>query len=146
MAGYETTLISAALQTGLKTVQSNAAAKQAYALQNRDRQAQIQRIERTRQIEDQRRKAQLKRALATQRARFGASGVSSSGGSAASLLTGLQRAAEGETARAWELAGMDIDTINRRSRRDLLDASSQRNQFLFGQLQRSIPIAVSLLE
>jgi hypothetical protein len=93
--------------------------------------AQERQIVATRAIEDRRRKDQLRRDRATQSARFGARGLSASGGSAAAVSRGLstRSALDGQDRKQLSdiaLRGLGQDFAARRSR-NLLEV---RNDFL----------------
>jgi len=73
------TAAMSAMQLGMDMAQQNAAQAQAKA----EAQAQTQQIQQTQAIQSRERQEQLRRALATQRARFGAQGIGGDGSAAA---------------------------------------------------------------
>ena len=137
--GFAQSIASAASQA---KQQSQAERAQARAAQERlDAQRRAEDFERARQIEDRnrgiednnrridglrriqsrldaQRRDQLKRALATQRARFGASGLSSAGGSARAILNGLISESDRE--------GRETASDTRRGIEDLTRVNAQR--------------------
>jgi len=111
---------------------------QATRAQNRQLSAQQaiqeQRIAATRQVEERRRKEQLRRNKAAQRARFGGLGLSSSGGSAAAVLRGLSTRSSLEGQDRDLLSGIELNGLrqdfDRRRRRNLLEV--RKNAFNTG--------------
>jgi len=97
-------------------------------------------LRRNQETEERQRREQLRRALATQRARFGAGGVSPAGGSAEALLTGLAAKEETNIQAGRGLTDFRIEQINNdlaeRRRRNLLEQSSARNQTIFNLLSK----------
>lgn len=85
--------------------------------------SKINQIEQSQRIDERRRRAALKRALAERKARFGAQGISP-GGSAEAVLAGLATEAEHQDAEERSLARTRINLINDQSayakRRSLL--------------------------
>ncbi len=130
MGGTEL-IIAQAVLGGLSAVQKSQAARSQNRQLSAQQAIQEQQIAATRQIEDRRRKEQLRRDKATQRARFGALGLSASGGSAAAVLRGLSTRSALENqdrSRLFDirLQGLGQDFSARR-RRNLLEV---RNDFL----------------
>ena len=78
MGGILPSAAMSALQLGLDAAQQNSAQAQAKA----ETRAQVMQIQQTQEIAAGQRRDQLRRALATQRARFGAQGIAAGGGSA----------------------------------------------------------------
>ena len=138
-----------AAMTAMSMIANQGQAKAASQAAEANAQASIRQIEMARQIEERRRKEGLKRSLAAQRANFGAAGTGARDGSAAALLAGLQSQADSATDEDRQMANLRIADINRnlaqRRRADLLAASSQRNQFLFDQFRKQLPL-ISLLD
>ena len=71
--------------------QADRAAQMQIEAQNREHAMRTQQMKLRHEIEERRRKRNLKEALAARRARFGGAGVGAAGGSAAALLAGLRR-------------------------------------------------------
>lgn len=137
MGGMLPTAAMSAMQLGMDMAQQNAAQAQAKA----EAQAQTQQIQQTQAIQSRERQEQLRRALATQRARFGAQGIGGDG-SAAAALGGLAAEAAREDQDASTLSATRIDRINDglawQQRRSLLDASQSRYRTAFSLMQRSL--------
>lgn len=99
-------------------------------------------------VRDRQRAENLKRVLATQRARFGAQGVGG-GGSAQAVLDGLGLASDRD--RADDAASLDArvadinDGVNALKRRNLLERRSLVNNRIFGELRKNLP-TFSLLD
>ena len=130
MGGTEA-IIGQVVLSGLSSLQKS----QAVRSQNKQLAAQQafqeQQIATTREIEERRRKEQLRQNQAAQRARFGALGLSASGGSAAAVLRGLStksalRGQDQGRLSDIRLQGLRQDFTSRR-RRNLLEV---RNDFV----------------
>lgn len=138
MGGMLPTAAMSAMQLGMDMAQQNSAQAQAKA----EAQAQTQQIQQTQAIQSRERQDQLRRALATQRARFGAKGISDGSGSAAAALGGLQAEADREDQDATSLSALRIGRINDdvewQQHRSLLDASQSRYRTAFSLMQRSL--------
>ena len=81
---------------------------------------QIEELQRTQQARDRQRQDQLRRAMASQRARAGASGLSSAGGSVQAILNGLIADSD--------RVGADVAGQTQRSIADLRTASQRINE------------------
>ena len=126
------------------------------AAQGVDAQWQVDQIRQAQQIDERQRRDRLRRALATQRARFGAEGIGT-GGSAQAVLAGLAAEAERENSDDRAMATARINRINdqydwkRRKfvletpRANLLEASRPKNQSNFNLLRGALR-TLSLLE
>jgi hypothetical protein len=110
--------------------------------------AQIEQIQQSRQASERQRQDALKRALATQRARFGGQGVNT-GGSADAVLAGMAAEAQREGAEARDLAQIRINQIRDQAgwqnRKNLLDASQFASRSAFNLVQQGLR-TVPLLE
>lgn len=144
MGGMLPTAAMSALQLGLNAAQQAGAQDEAKA----QARAQVRQIEQTQEIASRQRRDQLRRALATQRARFGAQGIAY-GGSAEATLSGIEAEAAREEADAQSLNDLRIgrlnDQLDWQRRRNLLDASSPQYRTAFSLVQRSLR-SVPLLE
>lgn len=120
--------------------------------QERSAQAQanheISQLRQAQAIRDRQRREGLNRALATQRARFGAQGVGA-GGSARAVLDGLN--AESTRAGADEASGVasrvadiNANVLNLR-RRNLLERQTLINDRIFDEVRKRVPV-LSLLD
>lgn len=138
MGGMLPTAAMSALQFGMDMAQQKTAREEAKA----DARAQTQQIQQQQEIQSRERRDQLRRALATQRARFGSQGIAASGGSVDAALGGLEAEAARDEQDANSLGTMRISRINDeldwQKRRNLLDASSPRYRSAFSLMQRSL--------
>ncbi len=100
--------------------------------------AEAQRIKREFEIKERQRRAQLKKTVARERARFGARGVNSYGGSAGALISGLEKNAEQEISGGRELMGFRT--------RNLLEESQPQKRRSFLELRKSLAPFINLLE
>lgn len=145
MGGMLPTAAMSALQFGMDMAQQNASQAEAKA----DARAQTQQIQQQQEVQSRERRDQLRRALATQRARFGAQGIAAGGGSVEAALGGLEAEAARDEQAASSAGAMRIDRIDDQldwqRRRNLLDASSPRYRSAFSLMQRSLR-SVPLLE
>jgi hypothetical protein len=127
-----------ALQLGMDAAQQRAASAEARS----DARAQSQQIQQSQAIADRQRRDQLRRALATQRARFGAQGITASAGSAEAALGGMAAEVERESADSRAVSSMRINKINDeldwQNRRNLLEASSPTYRTAFSLMQRGV--------
>jgi len=102
----------AAASVGLQMVQQRQQQKAQLRAAQHQAEVETQRLRQRQDIENRQRQEQLKRTLASQRAAFGASGVSGRGGSADAVLQGMRN----ETARAISdqesVLGLQIGGIN----------------------------------
>lgn len=142
MSGYEAAAVMSALSTGLSMAQQQAQSRHQAAYQRAQAQTQINQIRATQAIEERRRRDRLRRALATQRARFAAQGVGG-GGSANAVLGGLAAETDREGAESRQLADMRIGAINDEvawtRRRNLLAKSQANQRTAFALLERELP-------
>jgi hypothetical protein len=142
MGGFLPSAALTALQAGMEMAQRDTA----QAEEKSTAQAQIAQVRLAQQTEDRERRERLKRALATQRARFGAQGLSSSASSDA-VLGGLTKEVEQEALDSATQANFRVDRINDQlawsRRKSLLSPSSPQNRYAFSMIQqglRSIPL------
>jgi hypothetical protein len=145
MGGILPSAAMSALQLGLDAAQQSNAQAEAKA----EARAQAEQLRQTQDIAARQRRDQLRRALATQRARFGAQGIAAGGGSAEAAIGGLEAEAAREEADAQSLGALRLgrlnDELDWQRRRNLLDASSSRYRTAFSLVQRSLR-SVPLLE
>ena len=138
MGGLLPSAAMSALQLGMDAAQQQAARD----AEKDDAKAQMQQIQQVQVTTDRQRRDQLRRALATQRARFGAQGLASSSGSADAVLTGIQAESEREQADSQTLSGMRVgrigDQLDWQRRRSLLAASAPPYRTAFSLLQRGL--------
>lgn len=137
-----------AAMTALSMIQAKQQAKAQNTAATAQSQSQIQQIQRRQEIRDRQRREQLKRLLATQRARFASRGVGR-GGSAQAVLDGLAKETDQDIADERSLNAFPIGRINEaldtRRRRNLLEASSTRRRLAFDLLGRGFK-QISLLD
>jgi len=140
--GDFTTVAMMALNTVKSSQQAKAQQNAAMAQQRAD----IQQRQYQLQIQEREKRDRLKQALATQRSRFGAQGLSPSSGSAAALLEGLQKDTEKGIADQRGLENLRIsqlaDKSARKRRINLLEF--QKGQV--GQVGNGLGTAFNLLE
>lgn len=139
MGGMLPTAALSAVQFGMDMAQQKNSQSEAKA----DAQAQTQQIQQQQEVQLRERREQLRRAMATQRARFGAQGLASgAAGSTESTLSGLEGEAARDEQDASSLSSLRIDRINDdleyQQRRSLLDASSTRYRSAFSLMQQSL--------
>ena len=138
MGGMLPTAAMTAVQFGMDMAQQKAAQAEAKV----DARAQTQQVQQQQEIQSRERRDQLRRALATQRARFGAQGIAAGGGSAEAALGGLEAEAARDEQDAASVGSMRIsridDELSSQRRRNLLDASSSRYRSAFSLMQRSL--------
>ena len=138
MGGILPAVATTAMQTGLELAQQKAASAEAKA----DTRAQQQQIQQTQEISDRQRRDQLRRALATQRARFGAQGIVTGSGSGAAALSGLEAEADRAETDSQALSNLRIgrlsDQLDWQRQRNLLSASAPAYRGAFSLFQRSL--------
>lgn len=103
MSGIEPAVLSA-IMGATSMVNQAQAQKKAASIARRQQGFQIQQAKIKRDADERKRKAALKRELATSRARFGSSGIGSGGGSSDAILEGLTKKYNDE---ATDLAALD---------------------------------------
>lgn len=144
------TAASMALQFGADYLKSRsqARAQNKYAQAQAD--AQIASINRAREMDKRRKERELKRLSATQRARFGASGAGGHGGSADSVLWGLEKPYAESLEDSRLLADSKIShiqsSLRHTKRSNLLEASRPFRRNAYSEFQKSIPKILSLLD
>lgn len=137
MAGFVPSAAMAALQMGVTLAQQKAS----YADQKGEAKARAAQIQQAQDIDARDRQERLRRALAAQRAKFGAQGLSGSG-SAYAVLEGLAAEANREQAEANALAQTRIQQLGSEfasaQRKNLLAAAQPYNRLAFNVLQRNL--------
>jgi hypothetical protein len=141
--------------SSLATVGLNAALAQQSARRtsrdiNSERDRQIQALRQSEEEEQRRRQEDLRRRLSTQRARAGAAGVATSGGSSDAVLRGLTVEAEAAQSASDQASAQRIQDLRRgasRSRRNsLLDLVGSATGSSLGLLGGSTRSRRSLLD
>lgn len=155
MGGFVPAAAMSVMQLGAQSAQrkqqmthQNQQAEFARATQEAQARAQIEQIQQSNQANERQRQDALKRALATQRARFGARGIGA-GGSADAVLAGMAAEAQREGAEARDLSQIRInqirDQVAWQNRKNLLDASQFASRSAFNLVQQGLR-TVPLLE
>jgi len=105
--------------------------------------ADIQQRQYQLQIQERDKRARLKRAQATQRARFGGQGLNSTGGSAAALLEGLRKDTEKSIFDQRSFENMQVNQLAENTRRKgRINLLENRNS----QISKGLESAFNLLE
>jgi hypothetical protein len=135
MASVLPTVAMTALQYSVDSAQQKAAK----AAQKSETAASIQQVRYLQQVEDQARRDRLRRAIAAQRARFGAQGLSASG-TANAVLGGLAAETDKAIAADNSVTALRVNKLLDESsrRRSLLEASNPQNQMTFSLFQKGI--------
>ncbi|HEC91308.1 MAG TPA: hypothetical protein ENI55_06545 [Alphaproteobacteria bacterium] len=150
MAGFNPMIALSVLQAGqglIKSARAAGAYKNANAALAGRRQAELRQRRQMQEIDARSRRERLRQAMAAQRARFGAQGVSASSGSAGAVLRGLSERSNRAGQDANKLEAFRVGGINERynmqRRRNLLEASGARKRLAFDLLRqgmRTIPL------
>jgi hypothetical protein len=107
--------------TGLTQLNSIRQQRQQQLIAQAQSAAQASELQRRHAVEERKRRERLKANVATQRARFGASGLSSRGGSGAAVITGLTQRTDqqsADAARDFEFQRTNLLEASRPARRD----------------------------
>lgn len=133
-------------QRNLQIEQQNQQAEFARAAGEAEARGQIEQIQQSTQASERQRQEAIRRALATQRARYGAQGIGA-GGSADAVLAGMAVEAQRDTQEARKVAQLRINQIREQTAwqntRNLLDASQFANRSAFNLVQqglRTVPL------
>ncbi len=140
-AGTSTVLsraISGAILTGINQIGSLSQQRAQQRAARARNQAEAARIQREYEIRERNRRNALRKTVAAQRARFGALGIGSSGGSAAAIITGLQSKTDADSR-------FDRDTTGLR-RTSLLEASRPAARNNFQLLRKTLTPFINLLD
>lgn len=126
----------------LSAVQAQQAAKARTRANNSAFDAQSRQVQLAHQIQERQRKRVLSRETAARRARFGAGGTGSSGGSSAAVIKGLktESARRGLENAKSHRAGLQSSLVNvqNSNRAALLKASHQGQNAIFGAVSRGL--------
>ena len=123
--------IAAAMTAASVAQQQMQAKRQAKQIEVQRRQ-QVGAIQEQQSIENRRRREELRKAQATQRARFAGSGISADSGSASSLLSGLARQVDEAIVDQNALNQLRIDDINANARTQRKSVLGQAQSAMFG--------------
>ncbi len=131
-----------AAMTALQIAQKQRQAKAQNKIYQQQAQRQIDIIRKNQEIAARKRRDQLRRAQATQMAKFGAQGVSPSGGSSDALLKGLSSRSAQDARDARGLGDLRIGEINnqlsRRRRPNLLELTNIGKRTAFNMLRKKL--------
>ncbi|MHA1597623.1 MAG: hypothetical protein ACTSV1_02790 [Alphaproteobacteria bacterium] len=105
----------AAAKMGMSMIQARKQAKAGNAAIAAQQQQQAGQIEYNQALRERQQRERLRRDQATKRARFGAAGVSSVGGSAQAVLNGIAEEAERNISEQRAKSQYQLDEINRNS-------------------------------
>lgn len=155
MGGLIPSAAMSVLQLGVDAAQNKATKQQAQVEQaysdtqaETTAQSQVDQLQQAQTTSSQQRQDDLRRALAAQRARFAARGLSIDGGSSAAALLGMQASADREDAAEQSQTGQKIQKINTdlelQKQKNLLDASSVSSRSSFSSVRQGLQ-SVSLL-
>lgn len=137
MGSAAPSLAMAALQVGMTAAQQEASR----SAQKADAKFQTAQIRAAQEVDDRSRRERLRQALATQRARYGASGLNNSG-SASAVLAGLAEESDRQALDAAGLADARIGRLQAQlatsNRTSLLAASQPYSRIAFGLVQRNL--------
>lgn len=149
MGGFVTSTAFSAMQYAMDNAQRKAEVKTDDSVALADAQSKADQIKASQAIDERNRQDSLKRALATQRARFGAQGVSG-GGSSTAALSSLAGDAAQESTDARDAANQQIQRINDeynwRKTKSLLDSVYPSNRNALSLMRQSVSGSLSLLE
>lgn len=124
MGGYETLVMA-----GMNMIKARQQTKYQNAAIVAQQQRQTQRLEHAQSLRERQQREQLRRDQASRRARFGAAGVSSAGGSSQALLNGLAEEAEENIRNMRTSNQFQLDDLGRtatkRRRANLLEFKNQ---------------------
>lgn len=151
MGSLTPTIVMTALQTGSQLIQARSQARAQNAAAASAAQFQRQQVQQSQAIRERERRERLRRALASQRAEFGARGIGAgAGGSADAVLKGLSKDTERAIRDDRGRLDLSLGAIDRqlelRRRRNLLELSDLRRRSAFGVLQRGAGTLMSLLD
>ena len=125
----------------MQIAQQKQQAELARATEEAQARGQIEQLQQSVQASERQRQNAIKRALATQRARYGAQGIGT-GGSADAVLAGMAAEAERETREARKAAQLRINQIREQgawqNTKNLLDTSQFANRSAFNLVQQSL--------
>ncbi len=144
MASFVPTAAMAAMQIGLDTVQRKASNADTRAAAQSELGLKSAQIRQEQAIDEQDRQERLRRALAVQRARFGAQGLSSTEGSAAATLGGLALAANRDSQQAESITSLRLDRLAEEQawagRKNLLQSAQAPYRSAFSLLSRGVSL------
>jgi hypothetical protein len=148
MGGFATSAAMSAMQYTIDNAQRKAEAKLDRQQAAVEAGAEAAHLQQAQAVQDSERQERLRRALATQRARFGAQGVAE-GGSSAAALAGLAAEADREGEAQSQDTARKLQRLNQQlsfgQRRSLLDQTYPRYQKALSVVRQGMS-GVSLLD
>lgn len=148
MGGFVTSAALSAMQYAVDDKQRTAQSKVEQASAKSDAEAEVAQIQQADAIEQRDRQDRLRRALATQRARFGAQGTGG-GGSSDAALAGLAAESDREAKEDQDLTNIRLQRVNDQlawgKRKSLLDTTYPRYQKAISAVRQGLS-GVSLLD
>lgn len=140
MGGFVPAAALSAVQMGINAAQQERQADAAHAAAKADAKARIAQIKASEAADDRQRLDRLRRAQASQRAQFGAQGLSS-GGSAQAVLSGLAKDTMLAGADRRKLDALRVGQINNQldwqRRKNLLDLADSKTGAVFNLISRN---------
>lgn len=148
MGGFATSAAMSAVQYAIENSQRKAETKLEREQSAAEARSEAAEIAQAQESDRQERQERLRRALATQRARFGAQGVGS-GGSSEAALAGLAAEADREGEQEEKSASLKLQRVSDKAtygqRRSLLDETYPRYRSALSAVRRGVS-GVSLLD
>jgi hypothetical protein len=149
MGGFVTSTAFSAMQYAMDNAQRKAEVKTDDSVALANAQSKAEQIKASQAIDERTRQENLKRALATQRARFGAQGISA-GGSSVAAQAALASDAAQESVDARNAANQQIQRINDEynwsKTKNLLSNSYPANRNALSLMRQSVSGGLSLLD
>ena len=145
MGGFTPQAVMAAIDIGFDIIRRRRQDKAARAQIESETAANAAEVQAQRAAQERERDARLRRALATQRARFAAGGLDPAQGSAAAVLDGLAAEAERAAEEDRERANSRLGLLERRRRERLDLLAADRDRAAFALFRRALPLR-SLLD
>lgn len=149
MGGFVTSTAFSAMQYAMDNAQRKDELQTDNAIAMADAQSQADDIKSKQAIDERNRQDNLKRALAAQRARFGAQGTSA-GGSSTAALASLARDAAQESDDSREIANQRLQRIDEEYRwgrsKSLLDSTYPTYRNALSLMRQGVSGGVSLLD
>lgn len=139
MTGIEPAVL-AAIMTTASTVKGAQDQKKAASIARRQQEIQNQQLKIKRDADERKRRNALKKELAASRARFGSSGIGSSGGSSDAILEGLTKKYNDETSDAAAFNNLNWQSANESANANLLSQESAAFQSNLSLLKGVAPL------
>ena len=135
-----TSLAIAAASAAIQVAQAQQAAKARNKANNAAYAAQARQVQLAQKIQERQRKQVLSQETATRRAKFGATGTGSSGGSGAAVVRGTESARRGQENALTRRAGLQSSLVNvqNSNRLALLEADHKSQGAIFGAVAKGL--------